>query len=68
MNQSRVVGGVKTVVVPRLKDEWSDVWRFVCEITVETWQGFIHALIILLVVNVSFRLKCVLREIYNKWR
>lgn len=68
VNQSGVVGGVKTVVVARLEDERSDVWRFVCEIAVETRQGFIHTLLIFLIVNVSFmgRLRCVLWEIYNR--
>ena len=31
-----MVGRIETKVVPRLEDERSDVWRFVCEVRVET--------------------------------
>ena len=55
MDKSGVVSRIETIVVARLEDERSDVRWLVCKVAVETRPGFIHTLIVilLLIVNVS---------------
>ena len=53
LEQSRVVGWVETIMVARLEDKWSYMWRLICEITVETQQGFVHTLIFFLILRIK---------------